>query len=65
MPEAPFAVGVRVVAKKSKTGRIWKVTSRRIGNYRMLWPEGGTIGFGGVKAIWKTDEELAERFERV
>jgi hypothetical protein len=62
-----FRDGESVRAKRSKSGRVWRITGRRMGEYRQLSPLGGDYGagFGGVKAIWKTDDDLAARFERV
>lgn len=66
--ESLFKDGALVVAKRSKSGRVWKITGRRLGGgvYRELSPQGDNVlGFGGVKRIWKTDAELAKGFEHV
>ncbi len=46
------------VAPKSRTGRRWKVTGRVLQGRLQLSPQGVVGGFGGVKAIWRSLDEL-------
>lgn len=58
-PEPPF-VGA-VYKARTKSGRRWEVVSfDKLGWH--LWPMGGDVGgFGGVKGIFRSTEELRDR----
>lgn len=57
-PEPPFVGAVYVATTKS--GRRWEVVRERSHGWH-LYPMGVTGGFGGVKAIYRSTEELRDR----
>ncbi len=60
-PEPPF-VGAVYRATRNATGRHWEVDHFREGFGWRLWPMGDDWGTGGgVRALWKSTDDLRDR----
>jgi hypothetical protein len=59
-PDPPF-VGAVYVSTRNRTGRRWEVVRLDPRFGWLIWPMGDSTLGGGVKALWKSTDDLRDR----